>query len=129
MCLYTKSSIPAHSYVPAESMISYGIIVKTYNYLSSKKRSFFTSNILKSFKRYERYLTITRDRLITSHYFSFHEISKDWLFRYFDQKSNTTYYLTSYFFCYLNINVIQIYIKNGSKRNEGVCFGVRYMGV
>ena len=48
---------------------------------------------------------------------------------YFAKKSNTTYYLTSYILCYLNTYVIQMYKNIGSKRNEGICFGVRYIGV
>ena len=41
----------------------------------------------------------------------------------------TTFIFTSYFFYYLNTYQFQICKKIGPKRNEGVCFCVRYMGV
>ena len=35
----------------------------------------------------------------------------------------------SCFFYYLNTYVFQMYTKIGTKRNEGVCFGIKYMGI
>ena len=45
------------------------------------------------------------------------------------QKSNTAFNLTSYFFYYLNTYVFQMYKKVGPKRNDGVCFSIRYMRI